>query len=309
MISKLRRLAAPIAFVTSLLMLGAFALAPMPAQAQSINTALINLSNADPVAGTVGADDTDVALLVKYVGNVAAPTSNSGLVAVVSANAITFTQGVLGAEVASTEFECPVSGALGGIIDVSNAACDTIGEVVDVINASTSWRAVPLDALRTDSTATKLLALSATRATSEAGLNLYWDTSSTFNMSIAMTPYRSMKDYLVPGTRATLRLDRYEGTRTGVFTANGTSTYGSGTSTWQFFSIAPKNPGAAGKSSEVVTQLYAAPAGATTVNNVITFGDFGVQSKRNEKLLVRLNNSAAMASAVLRAYGLIQRYQ
>src|SRR5687767_6845145 len=85
-------------------------------------------STVEAVAGILSADDTDTAMLIKFVGPSTGSTTtmNSGKVEVaVTTSDITFTSGAAGSEAADTSLECPVSGALGGIIDVSNAACNT----------------------------------------------------------------------------------------------------------------------------------------------------------------------------------------
>jgi len=113
-----------------------------------------------------------VAFIVRYVG--ATPSVDDTVTT--ASNTITFKQN--GA--ADTTLECPIVGGLGGIIDTSNAACDTLGEVVDTINGSADWEAVLLDGLRSDATGTtQLLAVAASDATGKAGLNVYFDTTVT----------------------------------------------------------------------------------------------------------------------------------
>ena len=84
----------------------------------------------------------------------------------------------------------------------------------------------------------------------------------------------------------------------------GTGVGASGTSQMQIWSVRATNRGDAG--AEVATQLYGVAAGATTVNKVLDFvGAFGlgILGNRDEKMIVRVNNSAAMASVALYAYG------
>lgn len=109
------------------------ALAALPAmavsQASSIFGVKVQPFEAVPLGASITAADTDVALIIKYNGTTADPS-----IAVEADGNLTFLVG----DAAYTGFECPVSGALGGIIDVSDAACDTLGEVVDIINADQS---------------------------------------------------------------------------------------------------------------------------------------------------------------------------
>jgi len=59
------------------------------------------LSRGNHVGRSYVADDSSVAIVVKYVGS-----GTSGLVAVAANGDITFTDGVSGSEVANTDFEC-----------------------------------------------------------------------------------------------------------------------------------------------------------------------------------------------------------
>ena len=125
------------------------------------------------------ADDQDVCLVVKYVGAQA-----SGTVQVVAAaEMLLFKHGVLAEEIADTTIQI---GATPGSIDVSDAAGNTLGEVVDHINASANWEAKLVDALRADipnASGTSLLVMAATQAKTTAGVQLVWDTSVDFNIT------------------------------------------------------------------------------------------------------------------------------
>jgi hypothetical protein len=111
---------------------------------------IVVLPNAKPVTSPIiVAANTEPALYVKYFGPGGAATTT---LAVETDGNLTFV--VNGAAYAG--FECPVSGALGGVIDVSDTACDTAGEVVDVINSTATsfstgyFRAVIAAGLRAD---------------------------------------------------------------------------------------------------------------------------------------------------------------
>jgi len=125
------------------------------------------------------ADDQDVAIVVKYVG-----AQDSGTVQVAAAaEMLLFKHGALGAEIADTTIQI---GATPGSIDVSNAAGDTLGEVVDHINSSANWEAKLVDALRADvpnAAGTSFLVMAATAAKTTAGVQLLWDTSVDFNLT------------------------------------------------------------------------------------------------------------------------------
>lgn len=295
-------------FVPYLAALALAALSISPAHSQSV----IIPPTVQGVSGMITADDTDVALLCKFVGPSTGTTTtmNSGKIEVtVTTSDITFTSGAQGSEAADTSLECPVSGALGGIIDVSNAACNTVGEVLDIVNAPTSnFRCVALDSLRSDIVDGRLLTLAATRATTNTGLAINWDTSTAFMQSVALVPseYRSIAAYVKPGSRQ-INHDVFQNTRTVVLKANATSTYGSGTSFLQIWSVDVNNL-SSNKSGETATQMFNEAGGSTTANKIFDLGaPVGIIGRNNEKVLVRLNNSAAAASAVTKANGYTQR--
>ena len=259
------------------------------------------LFTSETVNPAVTADDSAIALLVKYKGS---GTSNSGLVAVAAGGDLTFTQGVAASEAATTEFECPVSGALGGVIDVSDAACNTLGEVADIINASTSWRAVIVDGLRADSSNDTLVTISATSAATAAGLQLKADTDVALTETRLLSPHRTdIRDYLNPNF--SLRENIHAGSRAVLLRWTSTNTFGSGTSAMQVIQ-ANSNPR---DRTETTSILLSEASGATTVAKTLLDGnDYGILGAKDNRLLIRVNNSAALATVLSYPYGLWFRY-
>jgi hypothetical protein len=257
-----------------------------------------------PVNQYVSSDDGGIVLLIKYYPGVS--TNTSATVASTSTSDLTFQV----ASAAYTGFECPVSGALGGIIDVTNAACNTLGEVVDIINATAEnfatgfFRAVIVDGLRSDSSAA-LLTAGATQATRSDGLPIYSDTSANFAVgeTRALVPIQCRDDiscWVTP--QGKLIENPFGGTRTKLTWFEGKSTYGSGTSVLNVYSV-KMGQKAAGTST--TTTLWSEAMGATTVNKQFTqFQYVPIYGLPNEKLVVRITNSAAQASVVMLAAGL-----
>jgi hypothetical protein len=134
-------------------------------------------------ADHITAVSTDVGIYVKYVGTAAGA-------ATVEVDAATGDLTFISNGAAEDGFECPVSGALGGVIDVSNAACDTVGEVVDIINSGSNrtWIAVPHAMLRADSSNNTLITLSATDAKGPLGLGLLKDSAVALNVTNVVLP-------------------------------------------------------------------------------------------------------------------------
>lgn len=148
-------------------------------------------------AQTVTAADTEPAMYIKYVGTASATTT----VAVEANGDLTFVEN--GA--AHDGFECPVSGALGGVIDVSDVACDTIGEVVDVINkdADGVFKAVIGAALRSDSSNASFLADAAdTEVKDPRGEVVFWDSSNLDDVNLGLFDKNlGVRNWLPEGAR------------------------------------------------------------------------------------------------------------
>lgn len=261
------------------------------------------------------ADDKPVALVVKYVGS-----STSGKVAVDAGTGdLTFTDGAEGSEAANSDFECPVSGALGGVIDVSNAACDTLGEVVDTINGtcstcagtSSKWRAFILDGRREDSSNDTLVTIAATAATAEEGLNLVTDTDVAFTDTTSFQLCRTMSCMLTnrSGPVATIGLveNPAEGLKTLVWETSYTSTYGSGTSLIKLYSCETKQRVTGG--SETCTEVYTAAGGATTANATKSWTTWGFPPEPDKRYLTKLVNSAAAATITASNYATVYPYR
>lgn len=145
-----------------------------------------------PVSHVRTAGDTSPAIVIKYFPGANTTASTSATTVAVEADGnLTFV--VNGS--AYTGFECPVSGALGGVLDVSDAECNTAGEVVDMINSTPKsfatgyFRAALAAAVRTDdiSAATTLLADAAdTEVTRPEGEIVYFDSDGLDDEEVIM---------------------------------------------------------------------------------------------------------------------------
>lgn len=262
-----------------------------PLSAQDGYSLLLNRWLAgETVASHQSAEDVNVALIVGYKG-----TDASALVEVEADGDIVFTSGVESSEAANDTLECPVSGALGGIIDVSDAACDTLGEVVDVINGSSSdWYAVILDGLRTDATNNTLLDSGPSAASAPEGLNLAWDTDVADHVTFALTEARDLTWY-VGGTAADPQLleNPFRSRRSVVYEVNYNINFG----TAGTLSVLSVDPDFA-DGSETVTTVFS----MTATDNSETLFDrkpFGITGKKDEKLVVRFSDSGTIAGVTL----------
>ena len=273
-----------------------------PATAQALNVAGVTVTPAHivPVSATMLAADTSPMFYIKFVGAPGTGTTATTTVAVTTTS-LTFVYN--GA--AYTGFECPVSGALGGVIDTSNAACDTLGEVVDTINSdrgtTTSlgkFRAVIGAGLRSDaSNATMLADAADSEVTTPNGEIVYWDSSVNDDNEVGLWDYNLgarafFNDNKLPaqgafGNRDSVLLYAAE-------TATNAGTIGD----YIAYAVRERYPEGS-NGSEDVRIMYQEVGGATTVlGKMDEFINAGGLRGHNEKVFVRYYASGADTSAI-----------
>lgn len=252
----------------------------------------------------LSAVSTDSALICRYIG----PNQDGEIAVDAGTGDLTFIDGTNGAEAATSTFECPVSGALGGVIDVSNGSCDTLGEVVDVINASSNWRCFIHAGLRSDSSNNTLATISSTSAAGPAGLALKHDaavaSNSVYYSTIALIPpYVNPLDFYM-GQANSIRNKPFANWRSILFGAVSNLTYGSGTSDLVVYDVDVTNGLTSNKGSETVNTLWTEANGATTVAKSFTaWGTQGLWGAPGHKMVVRTQNSAAATAVTLAVSG------
>lgn len=253
-----------------------------------------------PVSGHISSDTAgSVAMLIKYVGT-AAPSATTD-VAVAAGGDMTFRV----AGVASTTVNsAAVCGAVAGTLDLSTPAgtCDTFGEVVDVINATSDWRAVLVGALRTDSPDNTLTTFGVAAAMRAEGLPLYFDSAVSLTTSIAMIPDNCKTDircFMSP--QGLLKENPNGGTQTDVRWIEGYSTFAT-TGTFNIYSVKESNK--AGTGASVISTLHSEVTGASTVNKQLSqFQNYPLIGKPHEKVIVRITTTGASSAFNLHAYG------
>jgi len=119
-------------------------------------------------------DQISPAMVIRYIG-----PNASGKITVAADGNLEFVTGAVGAEAADTDVV-----AATGIIDVSGATMNTFGEVVDIINASGTWQALLIGALRTDSSDNVLVAQAVAQAKSNYGVKVYFDSGIAIPISL-----------------------------------------------------------------------------------------------------------------------------
>lgn len=263
------------------------------------------------VAGFASAvQTTATAALVRYVG------STAGLPTV----AVDATTGDLTFQLAAAavdEFECPVSGALGGIIDVSDAACDTFGEVVNVINASDSWRIVLVSSLASDLSTNAIFTLSATDASGPAGVRLFRDetvasATSVFSAQVALLPAGAESDigfFLSTGggpTGARVNTDPLVRYQTFVQHIREQITSSGTVALFEVLGVR-RTYDSNGRISDTVRTLYAETGAATTAELERNFHPGPVVAAPGELVIVRQRTGTALTVASINGSGYMVR--
>jgi hypothetical protein len=271
--------------------------------AQGINFYSKVLSG-DPVGGALTAVSTDTALVVKYIGGL----SGGGEVAVAAGGDITLTIGT----VADTTTECPVSGAYAGVIDVSDASCNTLGEVCDAINFSANWRCAIVNGLRSDSSDDTLVTISASTADSKDGLALKRDTAVALAMYQSLIPSESIQSFIINGQSTPgVVPNPFAQHRTAITGGTATVTTG-GAATIALYGVTSNYAkgalNAAGTGfvggSETVRTIFSIPGAATTVEKELAFlSRAPVVSKKGEKLVLKVSATSSLTVPIISAWG------
>lgn len=277
--------------------------------------------NATAVSTGYTAVDTVPALIIKYF-----PGRNQGAVtptvANVAATSMTFT--VAGA--AYTGFECPIAGSApwGGVLDLSQAACSDLGEVVDAINstkidfATGYFRAAIVNGQRADISVDLLTDAADTDVGTVIGEIIYQDTSENAYDDIALIDWSVDKLAKKFFTARDIIANPFADTEQvgynfssvvtnagtiGLFTLRGvTRVYGSGKDC-----VAAATCGPNAGSSEVLRTITAETGAASNargeLNEMLNAGGF--KGNKGEFLAARrVSDQASSALASNFAYGL-----
>lgn len=256
-----------------------------------------------PIGGNLASDTAgSVAMLVKYVGTSTSATTD---VAVAAGGDMTFRVAGAADPAVNTVAAGSLCGATPGTLDLSTpaATCDTLGEVVDVINASGTWIAVLVDALPTDLSDNTLFTRSVTSGVVAEGVPLYFDSPVSLHASLALLPtgcQTNIRCFTTPNNK--LLENPFGGTQTFLKYLQGQSAFAT-TSTWLCYSVKVSNK-TPGTSTSVVTQIFQAATGATGVASVpIGLTGAPIFSKPHEKLIVRILNTGASSAFVINVNG------
>ena len=212
------------------------------------------------------ADDACPAMIIKYIG-----TAASGLVEVTAGGEIGFKVGALSSEAADVSVVAST-----GIIDTNGASSNTMGEVVDIINASPNWSAKLLGALRTDSADDTLLVRAEAACSSTTGSLIYWDTSACLHQSVVASEI--LRKGPVSEVAANINMSDANVVHS-VKAIVAKNTFGSGTSIISVY--------------DGETKIWEFAGGDTTVEQKSEYYPDKISATPGNKLLVRLVGSVA----------------
>jgi hypothetical protein len=148
----------------------------------------VNEVTNDDISGSSG----DLLFLIKYIGD-----QDSGIVDLDTGN-LELLDGDLSSETVDTQIQTiadTYNAACGVALGVdlgANAACDTYGEVVDIVNASDDWRMVLVQALRADTweaAGAEITDPADAQAKLPGGLAVYSDTSDNTYITAVVWPH------------------------------------------------------------------------------------------------------------------------
>lgn len=264
---------------------------PISTEAQDAYLAAVGrYVSGDTVSFYQTAEDTDVALFVRYVGS----TVGTNTIEINAGGDLLFVEGGS----ADASVICP-SGGTGGTIDVSNGDCNTMGEVVDICNADANWVCVLHGALRSDTSTDYLLDQGPTDAGEVAGVAIEWDSDVANMVTHVVTTFDDLRDYTGNERTGDLLTNPYAGTRANVIEVDYNVNFGTA-GTIQILSVLPDNRA----ESETVTTIFSLGA-ADNSETLFDRKPFGVFGRKDEKLIFRFVDSGTIAGvALVSGYGI-----
>jgi len=285
----------------------AFVYGPTPAADAQVSLRGLQVLpfDAEYASNFVSAADTEPALVIKFHPGATTTAADATTVANVANTSITF---VVNAA-AYAGFECPVSGALGGVIDVTNAACNTLGEVVDVINSTASsfttgyFRAAIVNGLRSDDSGSLLADAADADVRSTSGEVIYFDSSFLDDNTVAANFSQADADlaklyFSISGNKLAVNKNPFARQDSVLLYAAETITNAGTVGLFQAYCVVESYKDG-GVSSETVRTLYSEAGAATTATGKIDeFTSIGGLGCRDGKVLVRILASGADTSAV-----------
>jgi hypothetical protein len=285
----------------------ALALVTSPAVAQ--NTVFV-LPDGQGVSDAISAVNTDVGIYVKFIGNCQPVTTST--VAVAAGGALAF----VACGAADATINPVAAGPLGicgntaGTIDPNDADCNTVGELIDLINGSPNWIAYPGGMLRSDSSDNTLNTLVATSAQGPRGIGLLKDTSVALNVTLTPRPDVGSIGWGLQGN--ILNPNPFRNIVTYIHRMRENITSAGVIGNFSLLAVKqdflPKQTAVANtvpavSYQETVRTAWAQTGAATTVELVLSFGDNPVVINAGERPLARISATVGLTVPLLNITG------
>lgn len=259
---------------------------------------LSRLANADPIFGSATSLTTVQAAVVRWGGGGVASVQ-------VTSTALLFT--ATGYTATTDLPTCPVGGTTGTVL-LTAATCNTVEEIVDIINATSYWRMFPLALTFADTTNNSTTSdtgifnvLAATSASNPEGLVITATGSGASGMGHVATAL--MRDtaradirYWLTGNNG-INPNPFAGTRSILLYDQATATF-TGTAYKRVIAATPNYTISAGSSKETESTLLQVAGAATTVASTSDFTPYGVIGPSGARLVVKYGNLAATVDAL-----------
>jgi hypothetical protein len=237
----------------------------------------------------INADDPTarqfVGMIVEYIGS-----SASCLITTAANNSIASAVGAAGSEAADANFTV---GATPGTIDLTNAAANTMGELVDFINGLADYKARLVGCLRADDADTigALVAVTSQQAkVANTGLALALDSSVCDHLSFEVSSYDG---FMYSGTSKKTPQKESDAGRHAVNSLvriAGTLAY-TGADLFRVWEMDDFNK----TETLIYQQLVSVVLAASTSAGTTTFPGAGITGKAGTRLLVRASAATTMA--------------
>lgn len=238
-------------------------------------------------------DDGDVGLVIQYIGaEQTAGVASKGNIEVTAAGDLLLQHDQSGALAPDTSIKLPTGGT-DGMIDVSDAAANTFGQVADHLNASPNWRCFIADALRADSSDDALLLLAATDVAVNETITLKKDTTAALTLAVSLSK-EGLGDFEKLGDQST---------HARIYEVTWQSTYAAGTSSLEIHAVVTDKYGVVISEELLFTIISAATA--TEKTKTFTAGLKPNDRDVGYRLLARVVNDTAMSAAKLTVDGAV----
>ena len=274
---------------------------PVSAQVNPYSILVVPGAGVTSLSTNVTAVDTAPLMIVKYIG----PTVQAHTFAVTTFDYI-FTVAGAADDTINVQATTPC-GAATGTLDTNDADCNTLAELVNEINASANWLAIPLTGLAADSVDTGGRSSAADVAavvTPTAGTIVYIDSSDALTTYSTFFPGNrvDIRDYTTGTAGALLPMNPWTGFVSTIqyYLQNFTCT-AAGTATDNVYAVKDIWNGKVYSQSSRV--LYAFTGAATTVDKPLDFSDAPVFTNPGERIMVRGVTTVTHTAPRVSAFG------